>query len=632
MRASEPGSPIRLVSVTLWGLLAVYSVFSIPALWSELSRTAVYLSSSPEVREQWRTYGWNDVLEEIEASVPADEAILLDVPQVLTNLHIDRQLNYWLYPRRVYSAHALRMGGESVSEFTERHDIRWVVGDHRLERTSGEAVGDSSGAGTPQGRPVGLPGPIRAAWGVAVGLFFFLGVGTCILSASGISGALSGVSERVAASFLVGVAGAAAWVLCWFLAGFGVNRVTVLSSGVAALAWFLGGWSKRRRSRQSDSSDARHIGLVGSSGDRIALVACMVLAGLMVFKAAAEPMFGTDDRFQWAFKAKVMLHEESPRGAGFGDPNTLHFHPKYPLLVPAAEAVLFLFAGGFDDQYAKVLFPLVLSAGLVVFIAGLRSLGHERGAATIALLILLVPYYCGHGLPRDFGSGFTSYPDLILSVFVLAAMAYWVRGLRFGSVRLGALSAGFVLAAGLTKAEGKVHALIFLILVMVSLLWHRTGRTFLRRVVTGFVVVAVLMVLHELAFTRQVPTGVLPDDYGALLTWERFWANSDRFPAVLAVLVRDFFMTPRMGFVGLVLAWACIVNRGGLKRIEMAVPFLYVFLMLLAFCIPYVVGPGSWRILYGWAGARLISQVLPLAFWVFGGLLLAREERVVQEP
>ena len=66
---------------------------------------------------------------------------------------LNRIIDYWLSPRKIYSVKALRLAGEDVRRFIQERGIRWRYG-------SGKLVSLGDPAPLPQSGPLPFPGPV----------------------------------------------------------------------------------------------------------------------------------------------------------------------------------------------------------------------------------------------------------------------------------------------------------------------------------------------------------------------------------------------------------------------------------------------------------------------------------------
>jgi hypothetical protein len=614
--------------------MAVLLFFSAPAAWREGLGVLTHLERSPEERFAARTTRFGPLIRAVASRVPPGEPILVEARTGASPLHWDLVINYWLYPRKIYSAKSLRLAGEDVWRFARAHRIRWLYRKGKLEN-----LGDPAPTPGPREFPCSLHSgaPLRVGAGILLALAHFLLVGACIVGGVGRHRLVLSRIEGVALSYLVGTGAVGVWTLLCFTTGIGVRLSTVSLSLLLAFAFFAFRSYGVRRRFASSSKSGRGSSEEGGPGGRrtgelslspfgrvdgIAALVALLLVGILVLRALAMPMGGYDARYQWAHKAHIMLHEESIWGSGFQDPQSLNGHPRYPLLLPSIEAVVFLYAGGFNDQYVTLFFPLFLGALLAVLCSGLEALGRARGRGLAVLALLLVPAYWGYGIARDGAAAFSGYPDLPLSAFATAAMVYLLRARVRPSAHLFLISALLILFCGLTKSEGKVHALVLIALALAFLAFGRGTRAELRSALLAFGGVACLLALYELAVVQPTPPGAIPDDYSELVRWERITANLARLCSIVPMLAREYFLSARLGFPGLLLAVALFFFRGG-QGAQTLLPICYLALMLGLYSGPYLVLPEEiWEENYVWSAGRLVLQLVPITFLAASLLLL----------
>jgi len=611
--------------------IAGFSYVCLQPARSHISTLYRAYTQSDESKLETRIGPFLGLIREVQQRVPPGESILIDVskkgqPELL---YWDRVVAYWLYPRKVYSSKALELQGIEAGAFVERNEIHWIYRDNELLNRGPPGLAPASPTELPCSLHDGGIG--RTISGIGLALLHFMAVGMCLLGALGGAALLRSRSERVAAAYLIGTGAVGCWVLFCFATGLGVNLLTVLLSlPLAALIYLVA----RRRSRriappvESRAPDPPKMDLL----DWGATLVTTCLLVFLVVRAVSLPMQRYDDRYQWAHKAHIMLHESSVWGEGFQDPHSLHFHPKYPLLVPSVEAVVFTYTGGFNDQYPKVLFPLFLGALLVIVSQGLAALGRTRGRGLAVLAFLMFPFYWGYGIVRDGAAAFTAYADIPLSVFLTAAMIYFLRGWITKSPRLCWLSALLLLFTALTKSEGMVHVAVFIVLAAGLLRIEEGWNRFALATLAGFAIAAGLVVLHYFFVTYPTQTGILPDNYPELLGTQSFAGRVSRLGEVARRIGTDLFLSPRFGFLGWLLVVAgAIWGRTSGKVVLL--PLSYVALMSVLFVAPYILLPeDSWEDIYNWSAGRLIAQIVPMGLLAVTLLVLPANNRSRASP
>ena len=617
----------------LWVLPVSYALFSIPSLTAAVRFAIDYQMSTPEQQVELRRDPLAALVSEVNERAPADEPVFIDFTQQ-QNMFLfgDRQLLYWLYPRTAYSVAALKAMGVDVNEFAASHRIGWKVDERGIRRI--DTGGDSPSIKGDE--RVGAIAPNRALLRsgllatLAVVYFAFLGWWAC--SVARLATSFAGSLERLAVAYLVGLGLVSTWTLFCFASGIGVRLSTVMLPGVPAVYGWVRSHVPGRRHPNTGPfgslaptwwrpvpDQGERVGGLSSKpplgGDRVALFVACTVAAAMIGIAVTTPMLGYDDRFFWSHKGKIMATEQHLDGPSFTDEYRVHARYKahYPLLIPSAESVTLLFAGSTDDQVPKILFPLFTISMVIIFISGLAAMRGSSHCYVAGLSLLLIPYYCGNG-------GFTGYPDICLATFLTAAVVFFVRAAAGGPPRLYGLSSFFLLMTQLTKPEGSMYVVVFVVVMLGgSVVRAEDRRGTFGRLCAWFFPALVFMGIHHLGFTSRALPGIDPDNYLRLLTLDQILSHLNRAPAITAAAVREFFLTPRMGYVGSFVAVACAVRWRLLASREISLPLLFVGGSIAGFCVPFLVCPDPWTLIWSWSAARLFSQVAPIAMW--GGYL-----------
>ena len=208
----------------------------------------------------------------------------------------------------------------------------------------------------------------------------------------------------------------------------------------------------------------------GVSEARRGIDTCLVaLVWLQVayvfFYALSFPIAGWDAWANWLMKARAffLTGEVSTRVLRDGR----FLVPDYPLHIPLAVTSLYVAAGGIEDHWVKVLYPLLFSSLLLVFNGLARIMTARRNALFFTALLASVPIAIiqGGGLPASL-SGFgtnthddVGYADLALSLCFLCSGGLLALGFHS---RLSVCFYWAALFVGLgmwTKNEGLPFAL-----------------------------------------------------------------------------------------------------------------------------------------------------------------------------
>ena len=578
------------------GLCAIYAFFAASGARRELREAANYREAPLSAQIQSRVNPGLPAIRSILDRTPPDARILLDdVEEVTQPLFVERTVAYWVYPRRVFSTDVTTDATADRERFIEERGIDWVhdAGGLRYLGTGRPPAAPTTGHLEERYRGHRLPGVLA----LALTVLYFLLAGGVLLSALGLARKLTR-AECVSVEFLLGAGSISAWVLLCAVTGLGLSAVTV-AAPILPLGWLCWNNSRRTQNQEPNRPLRTPYGRLAGAG-LLAMLVAMLLVG------SGRPMTGWDARMQWAHKAQILAEEGTVWTDEFQDPATVQFHPRYPLLLPAAEAIAMVFGASRPEIDLKPLFPLFWAAMLGVLLLALRHT--VRGPPWPLIPFALLPYWWGYKSGDDSGAGFTGCADIVLVAFLAAALTMMLLGFRLRDRRYTALSALLLIFAGLTKAEGLAHVGVLLCVAgpwaLLTGGWQARLRT-----VACLSVPVVILGLYQMQVVRQTPVGTLPDDYSQVLGFDYFFDNLPRFAEVLGRFFRDLFLLPRHGFVGWLLLLAGVLGRKRLLSPEVGLPLGYAVLMLGAFSVPYTVLP-----IYEWSSGRLFSQILPAAF------------------
>ncbi|MFQ5669540.1 MAG: hypothetical protein ACE5HD_03345 [Acidobacteriota bacterium] len=368
----------------------------------------------------------------------------------------------------------------------------------------------------------------------------------------------------------------------------------------------------------------------------IFLIGLLSLAPLA--RALAEPMHHWDERFQWAFKGKILLEEGGLMGPTFQENGRLHLHRRYPLLVPALEAHLARLAGGFAQERAvKGLFPLFFAALLAVAYGTFRCrLAPFPALVWTTLLAALPPFH--HASLIQGGPAHTGFADLPLAallagacfllLFLLedpgASTARALPGSPPGSsgpcLRLS-LAVGFLAGcAALTKPEGLAIAVA--ILAVVALAAPRHGSAGWKALASALLV-ATVIAMPRLAMRFVVPGAGTLDYTGDAAYLSRLapahlvaGLRDHLAPALGALITAPF--SSRWAFLGLLLAGGLLTVPASPRRHPHRLALL-VLIPLAADGLAFILSTSDIHWHLAVALDRLWMQVLVPAFMVAGG-------------
>ncbi len=236
----------------------------------------------------------------------------------------------------------------------------------------------------------------------------------------------------------------------------------ILAAAGAAMAWRRGADWRRERWRDLRARPARL-----SRGERLLLVALVLLLLANVLVSAYWPFLAYDSQWVYAYNARVfLLREHIPAGIGY-----------YPQLLPLGYTLMQQAAGGgFDDHAARALLPWILvGSALAAYALGRMAWGTRRAGLIAAAGWMVYPHVAAWAAAGDL--------EIALALYVAGAAAWWVDAWRRAGSADGARSAaisGLMLAGALwTKPTGGALALGVMLVVAADFLRVR-GRWGLR--------------------------------------------------------------------------------------------------------------------------------------------------------
>ena len=279
------------------------------------------------------------------------------------------------------------------------------------------------------------------------------------------------------------------------------------------------------------------------------LAAAAVVAGVFagIFAdGVSEPLRDWDGRMHWASQGRYIRDAGSVHPAAMAKGQWFVNHPRYPVLLPVAQAAsLEVFGADEDEMPFRALYAAFFPAlALVIFDGAARWAGRTPAALT-AITLAALPFFT---FGSD-GSAMSAYSDLPLGCFYGAALVLLLRSRPRVS---DGVAAGLMLAAAaLTKNEGTLLAGFALVAASVPLAlswWRKTRaaeprperrrRLLLRgaRLCSAAALLLVAVALF-LSWRSEIPNRQ-DEMYDEFVEPEHFWPNAiTRIPEVLPVIL-----------------------------------------------------------------------------------------------
>ncbi len=366
------------------------------------------------------------------------------------------------------------------------------------------------------------------------------------------------VARRLAYAYLLG--------LCWVSGGlyagshlFGLPLLTPSVLALAAVPILLGVLARWRRQPSQPKLPTQPLSFLSFAA--AALVACVSLA--VFAEAFTAPLDDWDGRMTWAAQAAYVRHEGTVSPTALVREKWFVTHPRYPLLLPVAQAAAQEVAGaGPDEQPFRALYAAFYPVLLLLVWDGARRRAGRTAAALAVLAVAPVPLLSFVGEGRAAGA----YSDLPLACFYGAGLLLLLRPrLR----PLDGLAAGLLLAgAALAKNEGALLAPAALLLA--ALYRAHRGRFVYALAPVAAAALPVLAALLLLASWRAGIPNRHDEGYFALLDPARLPGQLvGRLPLLVPIALEKTFLSPSWGtfwwmaVVVLAVGWAGVRRRRG---------------------------------------------------------------------
>jgi len=310
-----------------------------------------------------------------------------------------------------------------------------------------------------------------------------------------------------------------------------LRRPSIFSVAIVLTALGLMSWRRYRRSFRAASRLRLRARIVTAA---LALAGVIVTLGVFA-EAASEPLKDWDGRMHWSAQARYIREEGSVLPLAVVRGQWYINHPRYPVLLPVAQAAVLEATGaGEDEQFFRGLYAAFFPALLLVLYDGARRwagwLPAGLAVATVAGLAFFSFF------PE--GGAISSYSDLPLAGFYGAALVLLLRGRK----RLpDGIAAGILLgAAVLTKNEGTLLAVFALLAAIVLSVRHLRSRAACLGAAAAIFLLAVALFL---VWRSQIPNRQ-DEGYDEIVTAGHLFPELiTRIPELGPEILRRTFLT-----------------------------------------------------------------------------------------
>lgn len=312
-----------------------------------------------------------------------------------------------------------------------------------------------------------------------------------------------------------------------------------------------------------------------------ALLAAIGLTVITAFLITqSSDLHGTNPRWQWGYRGKIMAGEEGYGTPLFRLPDAFHWNRKYPLAYTGILGLTLRLMGDFTaDSAMRTVSWGYFCSFLLLLLAYAADYDNGRGTLIALLAFLVIPKAWGLGLDEN-------YVDFPLGVTALCWLMLMStpekHSLTLETVVLSIMMVGM-------KMEGLVLLSVLILVYAWRLVRAELGRKLVGYVFPAGVTLCVGIALYMVSL-HQLPHNVLYMEnvqYGDI-SWSMLARNLGRAPVVLRAFAWEHpFRIQRMGLF-IPLAILCLgVARGPFRFLIAATTVMY----LAAMTIPFVFSP-----------------------------------------
>lgn len=302
---------------------------------------------------------------------------------------------------------------------------------------------------------IGGEKPVSAFLGLLIGLLSLLVIGEILLRALRRDRVDLSRMERFVVTFALGNGAVVLEMFFFILGNLPLTLWALAMPWILVGASLLYGWWGRRQPSSLGVSTSSSLGgdALWPSGRRHAWVwweLLVVLAiGLTVLdvfvSTLTTPFLYLDAIWFWTPKAKLFYQHRFTPFAAFHDFSEF-VHPDYPLFLPLTEVWLFLWMGGVNEYFMKLLSPVYMMLLVLSMWAFVRRFCGQRAALIAAGLLATTPFVLQHGT--------MAFADLPLAFYYWLATALLLAWFQTPQPLFLLLGAVFLGLSGLIKNEG----------------------------------------------------------------------------------------------------------------------------------------------------------------------------------
>jgi hypothetical protein len=342
------------------------------------------------------------------------------------------------------------------------------------------------------------------------------------------------LAERIALSYGLGIGSLS--LAMFYLSYIGIN-LSLLNVLILSLPIILYLFSNNRGNLTW--SNLRKLNLNLSNSEYMILFFIVCILSLVFIDALSQPLDRWDERAFWGLKAKILYQDATIYSSDFFDPDRLHPHKQYPLLIPLAESLVYFTLGHIDDRLIKVIFPISFMALLIIFYHSQRKFFPRIHSLYFTALLASLPFYIMTSSPiPDIGTGASSgYADIPLTFFYFVASIYlYIWFLNPNNISYIILSSLFLSFSIFTKSEGIFMYLIDVCVFYMYIFMNNDKLTKQTKLISSLCIWLPLLILAPW-FIFQTN---LPNDSEIRFSFTIFLENLGRLPTIINYITLNY--------------------------------------------------------------------------------------------
>ena len=427
------------------------------------------------------------------------------------------------------------------------------------------------------------------------------------------------VLEKLALSFGLGTGVISLVMVLMFHAKIEVDRTNLFLFFAPVLIGFFYAESKLRLRRNKSKSDVRSstpflpkdLNLL----EIFLIVIIVASVGLVSFQALYKPMFTYDAMSIWALKAKIFFKEQTIFTDDFYNPDRLHYHPKYPLLMPLVENWIYHCLGSVNDKLVKIIFPLFYISLISIFYTTQRRFFPRQYSLIFTALLATIPAFVRSDKA---GAVFSGNADIPLAFFYTTGVINlfcWMKERKREDLFISAIFSGLAI---FTKNEGLGLFTVTVFCLSLFILFNSKKGVVRQNIesLSTYIIIPMLIVSPWLLLSMGMPTFVEDENYPGHLTIATVIANIPRTPTILSSFYLEFMDIRRWNIFWILFSVAVI---GGFKFvIKSLIKYLFLILILdfCLFVLVYIITPWNVKELISCSMTRLVIQITPIAVFI----------------